>query len=194
MRNNMKTPQNTKNRTTMYSSNSISRYAAKGDDISAWKDSCTLTFIVALFKIAETCPLMDEWIKCSICIQNIIQPLKRKKNLLCAGKWMDLEGIMLGKISHVWAWVLSHVWLFVTPWSVAHQPPLSMKFSRQVFWSELPFPSARGRPPQGTSPHLLHLLYQQEDFFPVEQPGHRTNIAWFRLCEVSKIVRCKETE
>ena len=31
--------------------------------------------------------------------------------------------------------------LFVTPWTVAHQAPLSMEFSRQEYWSELPFPS-----------------------------------------------------
>ena len=34
--------------------------------------------------------------------------------------------------------VLSHVQLFVTPWTVAHQAPLSMEFSRQEYWSELP--------------------------------------------------------
>ena len=36
---------------------------------------------------------------------------------------------------------LSHVWLHATPWSVAHQTPLSMEFSRQEYCSELPFPS-----------------------------------------------------
>ena len=36
--------------------------------------------------------------------------------------------------------VLSHVWLFVAPWIVAHQAPLSMEFPRQEYWSELPFP------------------------------------------------------
>ena len=35
----------------------------------------------------------------------------------------------------------SHVWLFVTPWTVARQAPLSMEFFRQEYWSELPFPS-----------------------------------------------------
>ena len=38
--------------------------------------------------------------------------------------------------------VLSHVWLFVTPWPVAHQAPLSIEFSRQEYWSGLPFPTA----------------------------------------------------
>ena len=35
---------------------------------------------------------------------------------------------------------LSHVQLFVTLWTVAHQAPLSMGFSRQESWSGLPFP------------------------------------------------------
>ena len=34
---------------------------------------------------------------------------------------------------------LSHVQLFVTPWTVAHQAPLSMGFPRQEYWSGLPF-------------------------------------------------------
>ena len=36
---------------------------------------------------------------------------------------------------------LSRVWLFATPWTVAYQAPLSMGFSRQEYWSELPLPS-----------------------------------------------------
>ena len=35
---------------------------------------------------------------------------------------------------------LSHVRHLVTPWSEASQAPLSMKFSRQEYWSGLPFP------------------------------------------------------
>ena len=37
--------------------------------------------------------------------------------------------------------MLSHVQLFVTPWTVACQAPMSMKFSRQKYWSGLPYPS-----------------------------------------------------
>ena len=36
---------------------------------------------------------------------------------------------------------LSRVWLFVTPWTVAYQAPLSMRFSRQEYWSGVPLPS-----------------------------------------------------
>ena len=38
---------------------------------------------------------------------------------------------------------LSHVWLFATPWTAAHQAPLSMGFSRQEYWSGVPLPSPR---------------------------------------------------
>ena len=42
--------------------------------------------------------------------------------------------------------LLSCVQLFATPWTVACQTPLSMEFSRQEYWSGLPFPSP-GDPP-----------------------------------------------
>ena len=43
----------------------------------------------------------------------------------------------------------SRVWLLVTLWTVACQAPLSMGFSRQEYWSGLPFPSPR---------HLLSII------------------------------------
>ena len=47
---------------------------------------------------------------------------------------------------------LSHVWLLQPPWTVAHQVPLSMGFSRQEDWSGLPFPSPRDLPNLGIEP------------------------------------------
>ena len=47
---------------------------------------------------------------------------------------------------------LSCVSLFVTPWTVAHQAPLSMGFSRQEYWSRLPFPSLGDLPDLGIEP------------------------------------------
>ena len=52
--------------------------------------------------------------------------------------------------------LLSHVRLFVTPWTVANQAPRSMKFSRQEYWSRLPFPSPRDLPNPGIEPSLPH--------------------------------------
>ena len=47
---------------------------------------------------------------------------------------------------------LSRVQLFVTPWIVAQQAPLSMGFSRPEYWSGLPFPSAGDLPNPGIEP------------------------------------------
>ena len=47
---------------------------------------------------------------------------------------------------------LSRVRLFATPWTVAHKPPLSMAFSRQEYWSGLPFPSPGDLPNPGIKP------------------------------------------
>ena len=51
--------------------------------------------------------------------------------------------------------VLGHfscVQLFVTPWTIACQAPLSMGFSRQEYWSGLPFPPPRDLPHPGIEP------------------------------------------
>ena len=45
-----------------------------------------------------------------------------------------------------------HAQLFVTPWTVAHQAPLSMEFSKQENWSGLPFPSPEDFPDPGIEP------------------------------------------
>ena len=57
---------------------------------------------------------------------------------------------------------LSHVRLFATSWIIAHQAPLSVEFSRQAYWSGLPFPSPGIFPTQGLNLGLLHcrrILY-----------------------------------
>ena len=51
--------------------------------------------------------------------------------------------------------LLSHVWLFVTPWTVAYQAPPSMEFSRQEYWSGLPCPSPGDLPNPGIEPGLV---------------------------------------
>ena len=63
---------------------------------------------------------------------------------------------------------LSRVQLFATPWTVAHQAPLSMEFSRQEYWSGLPFPSPRDLPDPGIKPESSTL---QADVLPSEPPG-----------------------
>ena len=47
---------------------------------------------------------------------------------------------------------LSHVQLFATPWTVAYHAPPSMGFSRQEYWSVVPFPSPEDLPKTGIEP------------------------------------------
>ena len=66
---------------------------------------------------------------------------------------------------------LSRVRLFATPWTVAHQVLLSMGFSRQEYWSGLPFPPSEDLPNPGTelmSPVSPKLA---DGFFTTEPPG-----------------------
>ena len=59
----------------------------------------------------------------------------------------------------------------VTPWTEAHQAPLSMVFSRQEYWSALSFPSPGDLPNPGIEPESLTL---QADCLPWESPGMPT--------------------
>ena len=52
---------------------------------------------------------------------------------------------------------LSHIRLFVTPWTVAHQVPPSIGFSRQEYWSGLPFLSLGDLPNPGIEPRYPAL-------------------------------------
>ena len=65
---------------------------------------------------------------------------------------------------------LSHVQLFATPWTVVYQAPLSMGFSRQAYWSGLPFPSPGDLPDPGIE-HGSPAL--QADAVTSEPPGKR---------------------
>ena len=63
---------------------------------------------------------------------------------------------------------LSHAQLFVTPWTVAYQAPPSMGFSRQEYWSGLPFPSPGDLPDPGIEPRSPTF---QADALTSEPPG-----------------------
>ena len=65
--------------------------------------------------------------------------------------------------------LLSRVWLFGTPWTVAHQAPPSIEFSRQEYWSGLPFPSPGDLPNPGIEPGFPAF---QADALPFEPPGN----------------------
>ena len=60
---------------------------------------------------------------------------------------------------------------FVTPWTVAHQAPLSMDFSRQEYWGELSLPTPGELPHPGTEALSFESLALTGGFFTTEAPG-----------------------
>ena len=67
--------------------------------------------------------------------------------------------------------MFDELWLFGTLWTIAHQVPLSMKFSKQEYWSGLPCPPPGNLPHRGIEPGSPVL---QADSLPSEPPeSHR---------------------
>ena len=85
--------------------------------------------------------------------------LRLKKKLFWKWAWRE----------HVCACILSHVWLFATLWTVAHQASLPMGFSKQEYWSRLPFPPPGDLPDPGVEPTSLALA---GEFFITEPLGY----------------------
>ena len=73
----------------------------------------------------------------------------------------------------------SHVRLFATLWTVACQAPLSMEFSRQEYWSGLPFPSPEELPNPGIEPWSPA---SQADSLPFEPQGISVEVDGKYLC------------
>ena len=69
------------------------------------------------------------------------------------------------------ACLLSHVQLFVTPQTAAHQAPLSTGFSRQQYWSGLPCPSPGDFPDPGIGPTSLVSPALAGGLFTTAPPG-----------------------
>ena len=97
--------------------------------------------------------------------------------------------------------LLSSFWLFATPWTAAHQAPPSMGFSRQEYWSGLPFPFPGDLPDPGIEPRspalqsLYHLSYREmkksrqrsksEERVPAQEnfPLNEVESSGFHLCQ-----------
>ena len=67
--------------------------------------------------------------------------------------------------------LFSRVWLFATPWSVAHQASLSMGFFRQEHWNGLRYPLPGDLPNPGIEPASLAAPALQEDSLPLSHQG-----------------------
>ena len=78
---------------------------------------------------------------------------------------------------------------FATPWTVAHQAPLSVGFSRKEYWTGLPFPSPRDLPNPGIEPGSPVL---QADSLPSELP--EKPLESLIKDDLQEVEGCKETK
>ena len=83
--------------------------------------------------------------------------------------YVDLAFVKLGKVK---VKSLSRVQLFATPWTVAYQASPPMGFSRQEYWSGLPFPSPGDLPNPEIEPGSPAL---EADALTSEPPGKLVN-------------------
>ena len=91
----------------------------------------------------------------------------------CGQESLRSKGVALivnKRVGNALLLLLSHfscVWLFATPWTVAHQAPASMGFSRQEYWSGLPFPSPLKCTAWTQSPNCRMILvhFQGKSFY-----------------------------
>ena len=79
----------------------------------------------------------------------------------------------------------------VTPWTIAHQAPLSMRFLKQEYWSGLPLPSPEDLPDPGIESASLGSPVLASRFFTTDPSGKP--LGWMRIPEKGKCVR-KNTE
>ena len=110
------------------------------------KDS-QIPFLLSSFQSINTQWPMGQnkflWEKCPFCVSHITNTNLEGRDKLGINRYTLLRLLL----SH-----FSCVWLCVTPWTAARQAPPSMGFSRQEYWSALPFPAPEDLPDPGIKP------------------------------------------
>ena len=79
--------------------------------------------------------------------------------------------------------LLSHVRLFATPWTIAYKAPPSMGFSREEYWSGLPFPSSGHLPNPGIEPGSLQSPALAGGFFTTAAAAAKSLQSCPSLCD-----------
>ena len=112
-------------------------------------------------------------------------------SVLCCGVMSNSVGCRIQQATllyflyscHIMLLLLNHfscVQLFVTPWTVAHQAPLFIGFSRQEYWSGLPCPPPGDRPDPGIGPASL--------MSPALAGGFFTTSATWEVCHIMQVM------
>ena len=110
-------------------------------------------------------PWVAEWMLCSVQFSSVAQSCPTLCNPMnCSTPGLPVHH-QLPEFTQI---RFRHDQLFATPWTVVHQAPLSMGFSKQEYWSGLPFPSSGDLPDPGIKPGSPA---PQADTLPSEPPG-----------------------
>ena len=145
--------------------------------VSELKSPCTCHAAAAAAKSLQSCPTLCDPIDGS-------PPGSPIPGILQARR---LEWVAIS-FSSAWKWKvkgksLSRVRLFTTPWTVAHQAPPPLGFSRQEHWSGLPFPSPMHESEKWKGSHSvvsdssrLHGLQPTRLLRPWDFPGKSTGV------------------
>ena len=96
-----------------------------------------------------------------IAVRGSLESLLQLRSLKASVLWLSV--FLMVQLSHLYmttgktmcVCMLSCVWHFATPWTIAGQAPLSMNFSRWEYWSGLPFPPPGDLPDPGIEPTSL---------------------------------------
>ena len=144
MENSMEVSQKTKHRATIQSCNPTPGCTSAKTLLG--KDTSTPMFITALLTIAKT----RKQLKC-------LQPMNYEEDMVHTYHGIFTESFQF--------------WVFATPWTAARQAPLSMGFSRQEYWSQLPCPSPGDLPYPGIKPISLEDPSLQADSLPLSRRG-----------------------
>ena len=111
-------------------------------------------------------PLVKWWFSIFTAHWHHPEDFKNTDNRLLIYLVRDAAWVHAFRLSH-----FSYVWLFATPWTIAHQAPLSMGFSRQEYWSGLACPPPGDLPDPGIKPTSLPSPALAGSFFT-------TNTTW----------------
>ena len=121
-----------------------------------------------------------------LCLQSFVEPdhlgwgisfLSPICSHLQSMEWLHqvMTLLSIDAIMYLCACMFSHIRLFVIPWNVSRQVPLSMGFSRQEYWSGLPFPPPEDLPNPRIKPVSPGSPASSSTFFTTAPPGKPTD-------------------
>ena len=137
---------------------------------------CTIVFWKTLHNCAKRCAFSKGPAEIRHSFFNRAAEKDRQSRLLGQRALQQSSGLLTGpKLSLLGAyWLLSCsrcVWLCAALWTVAHQAPLSIGFSRQGHWNGLAFPPSGDLPDPGLEPMLPAFPALAGEFFITEPPA-----------------------